>query len=184
LDCNLFDVPHVSNGVKRDDAEFRELARTKALQMRRVAYLLCGDWHLAEDLVQTALAKLYRAWPKVGRKDTVDQLVRTVLLRCWIDESRRPWRRSEQRHAVVPDVVDHAADPALGVESGNDALVRALRDLPPRQRAVVVLRYVEGLSVAEAAVALKCSEGNVKSQASRGLEALRSALDAVKEGKL
>jgi RNA polymerase sigma factor (sigma-70 family) len=79
---------------------------------------------------------------------------------------------------VVPDVVDQTADPALGVETGNDALVRALRALPPRQRAVVVLRYVEGLSVAEAAAALKCSEGNVKSQASRGLETLRAALGA------
>jgi RNA polymerase sigma-70 factor (sigma-E family) len=173
----------VSKDVKSDDAQFRELARTKALQMRRVAYLLCGDWHLAEDLVQTAMAKMYRAWPRIRRRETVDQLFRTVLLRCWIDESRRPWRRTEQRDGVVPDVVDHTTDPAFGVESRNDVLVRALRDLPPRQRAVVVLRYVEGLSVAEVAVALKCSEGNVKSQASRGLETLRTALgaDFVKE---
>jgi RNA polymerase sigma-70 factor (sigma-E family) len=162
--------------VRPDDTQFRELARTKSLPMRRVAYLLCGDWHLAEDLVQSALAKMYRAWPRVRRKEMVDQLFRTVLLRCWIDESRRPWRRTEQRDGVVPDVVDPAADPALGVESGNHLLVRALRDLAPRQRAVIVLRYVEGLSVAEVAVALKCSEGNVKSQASRGLETLRAAL--------
>lgn len=162
--------------MRPDDTQFRELARTKSLPMRRVAYLLCGDWHLAEDLVQSALAKMYRAWPRVRRKEMVDQLFRTVLLRCWIDESRRPWRRTEQRDGVVPDVVDPAADPALGVESGNHLLVRALRDLAPRQRAVIVLRYVEGLSVAEVAVALKCSEGNVKSQASRGLETLRAAL--------
>lgn len=172
--------------MKPHDAQFRELARTKALQWRRMAYLLCGDWHFAEDLVQTAMAKMYRAWPRLRSRETVDQLFRTVLLRCWIDELRRPWRKSEQRYGIVPEVVDQTADPALGVESGNDALVRALRALPPRQRAVVVLRYVEGLSVAEAAAALKCSEGNVKSQASRGLDTLRAAVGAevVQERKL
>lgn len=144
--------------------------------MRRVAYLLCGDWHLAEDLVQIALAKLYRAWPRVQRKETVDQLVRTVLLRCWIDESRRPWRRSEQRDGVVPEVVDSLADPAIATDANNDALMRALRELAPRQRAVLVLRYIEDLSVAETAAALRCSEGNVKSQASRGLEAMRAVM--------
>jgi DNA-directed RNA polymerase specialized sigma24 family protein len=93
--------------VRSDDAQFRELARTKALPMRRVAYLLCGDWHLAEDLVQSALAKVYRAWPRVQRKDTVDQLFRTVLLRCWLDESRRP--SAKRRRAMIGTGVAVAA---------------------------------------------------------------------------
>ena len=87
-----------------DEAGFRDFARDRSLALRRTAFLLCGDWHLAEDLVQIVLIKLYRVWPNVARKGPVDNYARQVLLRCWLDERRRPWRRRERRDGVVPDV--------------------------------------------------------------------------------
>ncbi|MFD5096693.1 RNA polymerase sigma factor [Amycolatopsis thailandensis] len=154
-----------------DDASFREFARDKALPLRRTAYLLCGDWHLAEDLVQTALIKLYRVWPKVRRKGPVDNYTRQILMRCWLDERRRPWRSKENRDGVVPEEPSAPADAGI-----SDSLLRALAEVPPKQRAAVVLRYCADLPVAEVAVALRCSEGTVRSQASRGLDVLRAAL--------
>jgi RNA polymerase sigma-70 factor (sigma-E family) len=161
-----------------DDASFREFARDRALQLRRTAYVLCGDWHLAEDLVQTALIKLYRVWPKVGRKGPVDNYMRQILLRCWLDEQRRPWRRRETRDGVVPEQPDVRADPAATVSATgiSDSLLGALAEVPPKQRATVVLRYWADLPISEVAAALRCSEGTVKSQAARGLEALRAAV--------
>jgi RNA polymerase sigma-70 factor (sigma-E family) len=156
-----------------DDASFREFARHKALLLRRTAYVLCGDWHLAEDLVQTALIKLYRVWPKVSRKGPVDNYMRQVLLRCWLDEQRRPWRRRESRDGVVPEHPDSHIDPGSGI---SDSLLLALAEVPPKQRAAVVLRYWADLPDAEVAIALRCSEGTVKSQAARGLELLRAAV--------
>src|SRR5882724_9033448 len=87
-----------------DDVGFREFARARTLALRRTAYLLCGDWHLAEDLVQTALIKLYRAWSRVKDSQGVDKYMRQVLLRCWLDEQRRPWRRKERRDGLVPEM--------------------------------------------------------------------------------
>jgi len=156
-----------------DDASFREFARDKALPLRRTAYVLCGDWHLAEDLVQTALIKLYRVWPKVSRKGPVNNYTRQVLLRCWLDEQRRPWRRRESRDGIVPENPDSHIDPGSGI---SDSLLLALAEVPPKQRAAVVLRYWADLPVADVAVALRCSEGTVKSQAARGLELLRAAV--------
>ena len=155
-----------------DEAGFREFARDRALPLRRTAFLLCGDWHLAEDLVQVALIKLYRVWPKVARTGPVDNYARQVLLRCWLDERRRPWRRNERRDGVVPE--EPRPDAADAGISGD--LLRALAGVPPKQRAAVVLRYCADLPVAEVAKVLRCSEGTVRSQAARGLEALRAAL--------
>lgn len=155
-----------------EDADFREFARARALALRRTAYLLCGDWHLAEDLVQNALVKLYRVWPKITRRGPVDNYARQVLLRCWLDEQRRPWRRRERRDGVVPD------RPSLAAEAGiSGPLLRALAEVPPKQRAAVVLRYCADLPAAEVAQVLRCSEGTVRSQAARGLETLRGVLE-------
>ncbi|MEV6908921.1 SigE family RNA polymerase sigma factor [Amycolatopsis sp. NPDC051071] len=160
-----------------DDVGFREFASDKALPLRRTAYLLCGDWHLAEDLVQLALIKLHRVWPKVSRNGPVDNYTRQILVRCWLDERRRPWRRKENRDGVVPDEPAAPADGTDSVDFGiSDSLLRALAEVPPKQRAAVVLRYCADLPVAEVAVALRCSEGTVRSQAARGLDALRAAL--------
>lgn len=155
-----------------DDADFREFARARALVLRRTAYLLCGDWHLAEDLVQNALVKLYRVWPKITRRGPVDNYARRVLLRCWLDERRRPWHHRERRDGVVPDQA--APEPEAGI---SGPLLRALAEVPPKQRAAVVLRYCADLPAAEVAEVLRCSEGTVRSQAARGLETLRGVLE-------
>lgn len=162
---------------KADEDRFREFARDQAVLLRRCAYLLCGDWHLAEDLVQNTLVKMYGAWPRIQHTDRPVSYARRTLTRCWLDERRRPWRRSEERSGSVPDPADRSTDPAL---SHHRATVRAqlfdaLAVVAPRQRAVLVLRYFAGMSIAETSTALGCSEGTVKSQAARGLEAVRAA---------
>lgn len=152
------------------DHEFRELYVGRAPALRRTAYLLCGDWHQAEDLVQVAFEKVYASRHPVRDRLAVDAYLRRVLVRCWIDETRRPHRR-ERVTADVPELL--ADGPDLGE---RDAMRRALHRVPPRQRACLVLRYFDDLTVADTARALGCTEGTVKSQTSRGLEALRSEL--------
>jgi RNA polymerase sigma-70 factor (sigma-E family) len=153
---------------KADDDRFREFAREHAVPFRRTAYLLCGDWHLADDLTQQALIKLHGAWTRLECECHPVSYARRILLRCWLDERRRPWRRADDSHR--PDTRQELA--SLRAE-----LFRTLSALPPRQRAVLVLRYFESLSVGETAAALGVTEGTVKSQASRGLAAARAVLD-------
>jgi RNA polymerase sigma-70 factor (sigma-E family) len=153
------------------DAEFCEFAAARVAWLRRVGYLLCGDWHQADDLTQTALTRLYRHWGRVRRMDNPDGYARTTLVNAFLAERRSPWRRvllqaPEEREAAVSDL-----DAVLDVRE-------ALAALPPRQRATVVLRYYCDLTVEQTAQALDCSVGNVKSQTSRGLDALRRALTA------
>lgn len=158
-----------------DEESFRRFAVAHAGRLRRSAYLLCGDWHFAEDLMQTTLIKIYRSWSRVHKDESLANYGRTVLLRTWLDEKRRPWRRSEQTEAAVPDRSDDARGPGDSPERlwARDLVHQGLLRLPPRQRAVLVLRYFEQLSVAEAAAVMRCSEGTVKSQTARGLDALR-----------
>jgi RNA polymerase sigma-70 factor (sigma-E family) len=160
---------------QEDEQRFREFAADRARSLRRTAYLLCGDWHLAEDLAQSTLIKMYRSWTRLERRGELDAYVRRVLLRTLLDERRRPWRRSENSYGDVPDTPDTTAGPDDVVHrlDVSDLVHRALLILPPRQRATIVLRYFDDLSVADAAAALGCSEGNVKSQTARGLRALR-----------
>jgi RNA polymerase sigma-70 factor (sigma-E family) len=143
-------------------------------QLRRTAYLLCGDWHTADDLVSTALVKLLKHWRRVSTMDNIDAYARRVLLRAWLDERRRPWRR-EHSHAQVPE---------SAARGGSDvadrmAVLALLAELPARRRAVLVLRYFCDLSVEETAEALGCTAGTVKSQTARGLDTLRTRLGAV-----
>jgi RNA polymerase sigma-70 factor (sigma-E family) len=161
---------------KADEERFREFARNNATMLRRSAYLLCGDWHLADDLTQAALIKMHRAWPRVKRTDNPVSYARKTLLRCWLDERRRPWRRAELRDGEVPDGLEQNADPAQQMGT-REELFMALAQISPRQRAVLVLRFFESLSVAEVAEALGCSEGTVKSQTSRGLAAMKAVID-------
>jgi RNA polymerase sigma-70 factor (sigma-E family) len=162
---------------KAEEDRFREFARGHVTMLRRSAYLLCGDWHLADDLVQTALIKMHRAWPRVTRTDRPISFARKTLLRCWLDERRRPWRRAERFDDSVPDGADDGADPVVAAQRRETRaeLFQVLSEVAPRQRAVLVLRYFEGLSVAETAEALGCSEGTVKSQAARGLAVMKAA---------
>ena len=157
------------------EQEFRELYVGRAHAMRRTAYLLCGDWHQAEDLVQVTFEKVYAAWSRLRDPDAV---LRRTLVRCWVDETRRPHRR-ERPVDVVPDRV---VEPAYA--SGRDVLLAGLATLGPRQRACLVLRFFDDLSVADTAHLLGCTEGTVKSQTSRGLETLRAAMPATREALL
>lgn len=161
-----------------DEERFRAFAAGAAVPLGRLAYLLCGDRHFAEDLTQSCLMKLYRVWPRIEQPEAVDGYVRRVLLRTWLNERRKPWRRAESRTGVVPDLVAAGSDPALGVgpDHVRQLLRQALAEVPPRQRAAVVLRYWSQLSVTETAAILRCSEGTVRSQTARGLAALRVAM--------
>jgi RNA polymerase sigma-70 factor (sigma-E family) len=151
------------------DAYFR--ARRDAV--RRTAYLLCGDWHRADDHAQAAFVALHRHWRRIRDRDALDAWMRKTLVRTVVDESRRPWRR--ERSTEDPVVTAAVADRADGVVTRH-VLVDGLRVVPPRQRAVLVLRFLEGLDVAATAEVLGCSEGTVKSQTAHGLAALRAAL--------
>ena len=126
---------------------------------------------MAEDLVQLALVRVYRAWSKRSL-DNVDAFARRVLVNLVVDHRRRPGARREQAWALPPEL--SAAEAAVIAIDGD--LLRALAGLPPQMRAAVVLRHVEGLSVEQTAEALGCSQGNVKSQSSRGLEKLRQSI--------
>lgn len=153
------------------DAAYVEFVRARRTHLRRVAYAVCGDWHRADDLVQTALLKLYAAWPRVRRDGSEEAYVRTIIVRANIDESRRPWRR-ERSGVATPD---RAAREPIPVEE-RSALFDALQQLPPMQRRTVLLRHWLGLSVAETAAELGIGEGTVKSHSSRGLAALQGVL--------
>jgi RNA polymerase sigma-70 factor (sigma-E family) len=142
--------------------------------MRATAYLLCGDWHRAEDLVQVAFTKLYLAWDRVARHETLDGYVRQTLVRTFLDERRLGWWRRVRVTGSLPepDPVSHPTEDRLD-------LFAALATVPRRQRAVLILRYWEDLSVEDTAALLRCSEGTVKSQAARGLAALRGRLTLI-----
>ncbi|HVK27511.1 MAG TPA: SigE family RNA polymerase sigma factor [Nocardioides sp.] len=155
------------------EAAYVEFATSRRDQLRRIAYGMCGDWHQADDLTQTALVKLYVAWPRITRHGTEDAYARKVLLNAAIDASRRPVRHETPTDSV-PEV---AAAPGVAVEE-RDSLIAALQHLPAQQRAAVLLRHWLGLSVAETAAELGISEGTVKSHTSRGLSALREAMAA------
>lgn len=153
------------------DAAFTDFVAARRTHLRRIAFAICGDWHRADDLVQTALTKLYVAWPRVRRGGREEAYVRTIIVRANIDEHRRPWRHE----SVGLPGVEPAAPENLAVEE-RSALFEAIQRLPVMQRKVVVLRHWLGLSVAETAADLRISEGTVKSHSSRALEGLRAAL--------
>jgi len=142
--------------------------------LRRTAFVLCGDWHLAEDLTQTTFTNLYRVWNRIERHDVLDQYARRVLLRTFLDQRRRPWRREVP---TVPASAD--LDRSRWEDAGpEDRLVLStvLLRLPKRRRAVLVLRFWADLSVEQVAEILDCPIGTVKSLTARGLADLRALL--------
>ena len=153
-----------------DDERYADYVRARSPALRRTAYLLCGDWHRAEDALQAVLIALYVRPPNDWA--AVDAWARTALVRRLVDESRRPWRRCERSVSTLPDAPADGGDATDRLD-----LVAALRKLPDRQRAVVVLRYWEGLDVAQTAATLHISEGTVKSHTSRALAALRHVME-------
>lgn len=162
------------SGRHAQESDFVAFYTERGDLLRNTAYLLCGDWHLAEDLTQTTFTKLYRSWQRIERHDTMDQYARKTLLRAFLDERRRPWRReyaTEPGSAELDSTAseDHYDEPSV--------LHTALMRLPKRRRAVLVLRFWADMSVEQVADALECSVGTVKSQTARGLAQLRDLLD-------
>ncbi|SHN43414.1 SigE family RNA polymerase sigma factor [Cryptosporangium aurantiacum] len=150
---------------------FRDYVQTRLSALQRLAYLLCHDRHRADDLVQDALFKLYLKWDRARAASDLNAYARTTLVRTFLSERRTNWAR---RVVLVDQLPEEAfADPD---GAAVVAVRRALAGLPPRQRAVIALRYYSDLSVEETAQTLGCSDGTVKSQTARGLAALRRAL--------
>jgi RNA polymerase sigma-70 factor (sigma-E family) len=151
------------------DAEFREFMAARWPGLVRLGYGLTGERQAAEDLAQTALARAYASWPRVRRADDPDAYVRRILVNA--NRTRfRARRVTEQLTGTLPE--PGLAGPSAARED-RAALIAALQALPPGQRAVIVLRYWLDLTEPQAAAALGCSVGNVKSQAARGLAKLR-----------
>ena len=154
-----------------DDAGFSAYVEARRARLFRTACLLCGDPHRAEDVVQDALVRLYGAWDRVSRMDNIDAYVRRIVVNADYSDRRRAFRRRE----LVGEPRDVPLHPAFPVEDA-DAIRAALRDLPPGQRRVVVLRHIWNLTIEETAVELGISTGTVKSQGSAALASLRRSL--------
>jgi RNA polymerase sigma-70 factor (sigma-E family) len=150
--------------------DFVEFASARTQQLFRAACLLTGDWHLAEDLVQETLGKIYVSWRRISRMESPAAYANTVLVNTFLSH-RRLRRASERPSARLPEAVGPGEDMALRL-----ALLDGLALLPARDRAVLVLRYWEDRSVEETADALHLSVGAVRSQAHRALRRLRAQL--------
>lgn len=155
---------------EKQDAEFTEYATARAARLRETAYLLCGDWHRAQDLTQITLAKVYVAWPKIERAEAVDAYARRVLLNEFLGYRRR--RSSSER--VTDEVPERAARPEQ--HDLRLTLLEALERLTPSKRAVVVLRYWEDRSIEETAHVLHTTSAAVRSRSTRALRRLRELL--------
>jgi RNA polymerase sigma-70 factor (sigma-E family) len=178
--CEVRTVPGTrqsSTGeVFRLDPEVREIleeyVRARGPRLVRTAYLLTGDQHVAEDIVQNALASMVVSWRRIQDLSNLDAYV----YRSLVNARRRWWRRRWTGEIPVGELPDEPSGDDVGRVDRYTDLLAVLRTLPPRQRAVIVLRYFEDLSEAQTASILDCSIGSVKSQASRGLVAMRAVL--------
>ena len=146
---------------------FSEFVATRQRGLLRAAWLLTGDWAAAEDLVQTALVRAWPHWRRLTDEAAAEAYVRRVMLNSYLSARRRRWR-GETPTAALPERPAPESDADL-----RGALVDAVRRLPRRQRAVVVLRFFDDLTEAQAASVLGCSVGTVKSQTSKALAGLR-----------
>lgn len=157
---------------RRDDAEFDEFVLAAWPSLFRASYLLMGDFHLAEDVLQSALAKVYAAWPRVSAVEHPRSYTRTVLT----NEAMAWWRRKSSTETTLADWPEA---PVMGHEESvvqASMVWQALCRLPPRQRAVIVLRYYEELSEVEIARTLGISTGSVKSHAHHAIRAMSGHL--------
>jgi RNA polymerase sigma-70 factor (sigma-E family) len=154
------------------DRQYTAYVQARVLPLRRTAYHLCGSWHVAEELVQEAFIKLYQKWDHVRGSATLDGYVRQILVRTYLETTRRSWFRRILPTAELPEAAERdATDPDRRMD-----VTAALARLPAGQRVVLVLRYFEGLDINETAGVLGRSPGTVKSQTSLGLARLRELL--------
>ncbi|WP_418060521.1 SigE family RNA polymerase sigma factor [Pimelobacter simplex] len=166
---------------RRDEEAFVAFAQGARGRLRRTAYLLCGDWDRAADHVQEALIRVYVAWPRLTKAGREYGYARKALTSVVLDHARR--RSSTEVVTEISASVPSGYDLAESV-AAREALLAVLAELPPRQRACVVLRYFEDLSVADTARVLGCTEGTVKSQTARALDRLRSVFEDSPLGEL
>jgi RNA polymerase sigma-70 factor (sigma-E family) len=156
--------------VNAEEDEFAEFVAARERALQRTAWMLTGDWALAEDLVQTALARSWLRWDRITRRDDPEIYVRRAMLNTWLTWRRRRWR-DETAAAELPD---SAAPGDLAAEVAAREVVRqVLTKLTDKQRAVLVLRIVDDLSEAQVAQILNCAVGTVKSTMSQALAKLR-----------
>jgi RNA polymerase sigma-70 factor (sigma-E family) len=155
----------------RDEADFAQFVQGTSARLFRSAYALCGDYQLAEDAVQAAFASAYVSWRRVRNADNPEAYVRRILTNQVLSWWRRKGSRAEWPEATPPETgrVDSPEDQLVD----SDLVWQAIGTLPPRQRAVIVLRYYEDLSEREIAKTLGIQPGTVKSQASAALTTLR-----------
>jgi RNA polymerase sigma-70 factor (sigma-E family) len=153
------------------DAEFAEYVAARLPSLRRLALLLCQDWHRADDLVQSAITRLYVSWPKAKAANSIDAYVRAIVVREFLTERRSAWMRRVTLSGVLPEGTASLGDAEAALD-----LRAAMRALPPRQRATVVLRFYLDLTVEQTAQILDCTPGTVKSQTAKALARLRSGL--------
>lgn len=156
------------------EEEFREFVAARSAALLRTAYLLTGDWGTGEDLLQTALTKTYLAWKRLGEIGAVEAYTRRVM----VNTATSWWRRRWWGERPTEQLPEQAGPDQHQQTLERDAMWQQLRALPPRQRAVLVLRYYEDLSEAQIAELLDISPGTVKSQAARALATLRARLGA------
>jgi RNA polymerase sigma-70 factor (sigma-E family) len=154
------------------DREFTDYVGARSGWLRRIAFLLCQDWDHSDDLVQAAFTSLYVHWSRIRGADHLDAYTRTILVRVYLGEQRSGWARKVTLAAWLPEEVSETPDQEAALD-----VREALTALPPRQRATIVLRYYCDLNIDQTATALGCSAGTVKSQTSKGLVALRQALE-------
>lgn len=161
--------------MRRDRDAFSAFVQQRQTALFRTAYLLAGDRGRAEDLLQSALVQTYVAWPRLRRVEAAEAYTRRVLAHTVVS-----WARRRSYHEVSVREVDTGRTVAgpEGAVTEHSVVWEVVRELPPRQRAVVVLRFYEDLSVAETADLLRCTEGTVKSQTHEAMRHLRTALGA------
>jgi RNA polymerase sigma-70 factor (sigma-E family) len=157
-----------------DEREYRDFVATRTESLRRFSYLMIGDWHLAEDVTQTALTKLYIAWRRLHDRGELDAYVRRIVVRAVVDERRRARFRRERISEQPPERVQNDNN---AMTADRLAVLQALSSMPTQQRAAIVLRYWEDLTIEKTADLLGCPPGTVKSQTARGLQTLRVLLD-------
>ncbi len=149
---------------------FEEFVTFRSARLLRAAYQLTHDWARAEDLLQTALARAWRAWPRLSGEADPEPYVRKIMFNTYASWWRRRWNH-ESPTEPLPEIAT-ATSEVVRVDD-RDEVWRALGRLPKRQRAIIVLRYFEDMTEAQTADMLNCSIGNVKSQTSRALATLR-----------
>ncbi len=154
----------------RERVGFDEFVRSRSAGLLRIAFLLTGDRDAAEDLVQEVLEQMYVRWRRIHSAPEA------YARRALVNRSANRWRRRGRRPETALDGHDVSAPDHSDGVAVRDTVVAALRQLPPRQRAAVVLRYLDDLPVHEVAAALNCSVGTVKSNSARGLDRLRAVL--------